>query len=51
MLPPLPECNGMNHKTVSHGKEVHCHGVYFDDGVRPSAAKSARNKRSRLFTF
>ena len=51
MLQPLPECNGMNHKTVSHGKKVHCHGVYCVDGVRPPAAMSARNEPSRLFTF
>ncbi len=51
MLPPLPECDGMNKKRVSHGKEVHCHGVNSVDGVRPSAAMSARNEPSRLFTF
>lgn len=37
--------------TVSHGKEVRCHGVNSGDGVRPSAAMSARNEPSRLFTF
>jgi len=41
----------MKHKTVSHGKELHCHGVCCVDGVRPSAAMSAHNEPSRLFTF
>ncbi len=51
MLPTLPECDGMKHKTVSHDKKMHCHGVYSVDGVQPTAAKSARNGPSRLFTF